>query len=324
MTDADVDGSHIRTLLLTFLYRQMRGLLDRGYVYIAQPPLYRIKRKKREQYIDNDEQLNRILLELGSEDVVLTRLAGRPRLLAAADRPDRRVAGGPGEARRRRHPLRRAASPTTSTATTARPTPCPATSRGSARATRRSHEFLQDEAARAAFFQDHGLDADLFEQPVGARREGREARRRARGAITLHEIFESTEMAKILKAVAGIGLDIERFSPTEDAPLHDHREPRPEERGDDRAAGARSRSWRRSAPTAARASRIQRYKGLGEMNPKQLFETTMDPEKRRLLKVAVNDAAKADALFTLLMGDEVPPRRQFIEDNALNVQYLDV
>ena len=80
MTDADVDGSHIRTLLLTFLYRQMRGLFDRGYVYIAQPPLYKIKRKKREQYVDNDEQLNRILLELGSEDVVLTRIKRPARL----------------------------------------------------------------------------------------------------------------------------------------------------------------------------------------------------------------------------------------------------
>src|SRR5205085_10066714 len=75
MTDADVDGSHIRTLLLTFVYRQMKGLIERGYIYIAQPPLYKIKRKKREQYVDNDEQLNRILLELGSEDVLLTRLA---------------------------------------------------------------------------------------------------------------------------------------------------------------------------------------------------------------------------------------------------------
>ena len=107
MTDADVDGSHIRTLLLTFLYRQMRGLLDRGYVYIAQPPLYRIKRKKREQYIDNDEQLNRILLELGSEDVVLTRVSRRASFRPQQIDKHRRVACRPGEARRRRHPLRR-------------------------------------------------------------------------------------------------------------------------------------------------------------------------------------------------------------------------
>ena len=100
MTDADVDGSHIRTLLLTFLYRQMRGLLDLGYVYIAQPPLYRIKRKKREQYVDNDEQLNRILLELGLGGR-RPHAPGRPaRVHPAADRPHRGVAGGAREARR--------------------------------------------------------------------------------------------------------------------------------------------------------------------------------------------------------------------------------
>jgi DNA gyrase subunit B len=321
MTDADVDGSHIRTLLLTFLYRQMRGLLDRGYVYIAQPPLYRIKRKKREQYIDNDEQLNRILLELGSEDVVLTRIAERHvfspqqidkivESLAALEKLGAGVTryGAALNEYLDRHDKQTHALP-----------------RYIARireGNRESHEFLQDETARAKFIQDNGLDADLFEQPVGGvPKDAKPAAAPRR--VTLHEIFESTEMAKILKVIAAVGLDIERFSPTEAARYTITENP-----------GQKSEATTElKAPleivTQIRANgrkglTIQRYKGLGEMNPKQLFETTMDPEKRRLLKVAVNDAAKADALFTLLMGDEVPPRRQFIEDNALNVQYLDV
>jgi DNA gyrase subunit B len=140
---------------------------------------------------------------------------------------------------------------------------------------------------------------------------------------TKHEIFESTEMTKLLKAIATTGLDIARFSPADEPRFTltenagQKSETRIELRGPLEIVTQIRGNGRKGLS-------IQRYKGLGEMNPKQLFETTMDPEKRRLLKVDIADAAKADALFTLLMGDEVPPRRQFIEDNALNVQFLDV
>jgi DNA gyrase subunit B len=317
MTDADVDGSHIRTLLLTFLYRQMKGLIERGYVYIAQPPLYRIKRKKREQYIDNDEQLNRILLELGSEDVVLTRIKDQHVFAAAQiDKIVESLAAleklGAGVTRYGaqlpdyldRHEKETMVLP-----------------RYIARireGNKEGHEFLKDEHARAAFVQLHGLDADLFEQPDANTKTPFSTKR-----ITLHEIFESTEMAKLLKAIAATGLEINRFGTTEEA-----RYVITENTGQKSETKLELRSPL-DIVTQIRANgrkglSIQRYKGLGEMNPKQLFETTMDPEKRRLLKVNIADAAKADALFTLLMGDEVPPRRQFIEDNALNVQYLDV
>jgi DNA gyrase subunit B len=291
-------------------------------VYIAQPPLYRIKRKKREQYIDNDEQLNRILLELGSEDVVLMRLSDRhvfspqqvDRIVESLAALEKLGAGVTRYGAQLSEYLDRHDEKTH-----ALPHYVARIREGN----KESHEFLQDETDRLKFVQDHGLDADLFEQPDSAapKPDGKPAAVPRR--ITIHEIFESTEMAKILKSVAAIGLDIKRFSATEAARYTITENPgqKSEARTELRAPleiVAQIRANGRKGLT------IQRYKGLGEMNPKQLFETTMDPEKRRLLKVAVNDAAKADALFTLLMGDEVPPRRQFIEDNALNVQYLDV
>ena len=322
MTDADVDGSHIRTLLLTFLYRQMRGLLERGYVYIAQPPLYRIKRKKREQYIDNDEQLNRILLELGSEDVVLTRLSDRH--VFSPQQIDRIVESLAALEKLGAGVTRYGAALNDyldqhDRATHALPRYIARIREGN----KESHQFLQDDSARSRFIQDHGLDADLFEQPDATLPKPESRPLSTPRRVTLHEIFESTEMAKILKVIASIGLDINRFSATE-SPRYTVTE----------NAGQKSETTTelrtpldivaQIRANGRKGLTIQRYKGLGEMNPKQLFETTMDPEKRRLLKVAVNDGAKADALFTLLMGDEVPPRRQFIEDNALNVQYLDV
>ncbi|HKB91034.1 MAG TPA: DNA gyrase subunit B, partial [Opitutaceae bacterium] len=134
---------------------------------------------------------------------------------------------------------------------------------------------------------------------------------------------ESTEMTKLLKAIAKIGLDITQFSANE-TPRYTLTENLGQKTENKTELFSALDIMAQIRANGRKGLSIQRYKGLGEMNPKQLFETTMDPEKRRLLKVSINDAAQADSLFTLLMGDEVPPRRQFIEDNALNVQYLDV
>ena len=341
MTDADVDGSHIRTLLLTFMYRQMRGLIERGFVYIAQPPLYKIKRKKREQYVDNDDQLNRILLELGAEDVLLTRIRdGHTYDPAQIEQIVENLAllekFGTGVTRY---------GAQLATYLDAHHLETRALPRYLARireGNKETHEFLADEHARSSFLAREGLAAD-FGQPVtatplptdltvdpaatpssslpapsSAPRTGPGAQRR----VTLHEIYESTEMTKCLVALAKLGLDGHRFSRTEEARYLVTEN-----------AGLKSESKTELhgpleivahiRANGRKGLGIQRYKGLGEMNPKQLFETTMDPDKRRLLKVDIADAAKADALFTLLMGDEVPPRRQFIEDNALNVQFLD-
>ncbi|MBT5901393.1 MAG: DNA topoisomerase (ATP-hydrolyzing) subunit B [Opitutaceae bacterium] len=327
MTDADVDGSHIRTLLLTFLYRQMKGLIERGYVYIAQPPLYKIKRKRREQYVDNDEQLNRILLELGSEDVTLTRL--RDNHLFASAQIDHIVENLAALEKMGTGVTRYGASLTEyldehEKETLALPRYIARIREGNDE----SHVFLKDEHARADFTREQGMDADLEEDDEGnaipatsgtvaSSQAGALSRR-----VTLHEIFESTEMTKLLRAIADSGLDINRFHATEEA-----RYVVTENAGQKNEATAELH-----APLAVldhirtlgrKGLSIQRYKGLGEMNPKQLFETTMDPDKRRLLKVDIADATKADELFTLLMGDEVPPRRRFIEDNALNVSNLD-
>ncbi len=325
MTDADVDGSHIRTLLLTFLYRQMRGLFDRGFIYIAQPPLYRIKRKKREQYIDNDEQLNRILLELGSEDVVLERradghkfdpaqvdkivenLAALEKLGAGVTRHGASLAAYLDQHNRQTQELPRYVARIRE-------------------GNKEAFEFLMDDGARAEFSQKNQLDAGAADEPAAvgsAPAAGRSNPPMAAKRVTIHEVFESTEMAKLLRAIAKIGLEIGSFSPKPE-PRYIITENVGQKSELKTELFSALEIVQQIRANGRKGLSIQRYKGLGEMNPKQLFETTMDPERRRLLKVSINDAAKADQLFTLLMGDEVPPRRQFIEDNALNVQYLDV
>jgi DNA gyrase subunit B len=320
MADADVDGSHIMTLYLTFFFRFMRPLIEHGYVYIAQPPLYKIKRKKREQYVDNDAEMNRILLELGSEDVVLKRFRDDHEFPGA--KVDKIV-----ETLSRLEAIsnsvaRFGCSPAAyldrhEEETHELPKYIARIRTGNAE----EFAFLKDDDERSRFYVEHDIQEDMYagmsihEVPV----DGNMVQQR----ISVHEIHEASAMTKLLKELAKIGLDIHNFTPTDEARYTITEN-----------AGTKSETVielhsileivGKIRELGRRGLNIQRYKGLGEMNPKQLYETTMDPSKRRLLKVDITDAADADEVFSRLMGEDVPARRTFIEDNALNASNLDV
>jgi DNA gyrase subunit B len=337
MTDADVDGSHIRTLLLTFFYRQMPKLVRGGYVYIAQPPLYRIKRKKREEYVDDDAQLNQILIGLGADEVKLKNLADGKELspaqlkeiLALLERLSkfsdaiRRHGGDFEEYLTHRDAV-----------TNVLPEYLVKIREGN---TETVQYFGSEESIRA--FHEQNLDLNLFEHeatssvdegangngsapapaPAPAAKKNEGPRRRAR----LVELHESTAVQKLIDELAKKGLKVEHYAAA-DQPLFELHE------GEGEKATAHPifavpEILSKVLEIGRKGMIIQRFKGLGEMNPKELFETTMNPDKRKLLKVDLNEdnAVEADQMFTILMGDVVEPRRQFIEDNALNAR-LDV
>ncbi len=318
MCDADVDGAHIATLLLTFLYRQMRGLIEEGYVYIAQPPLYKIKRKRREQYIDNDEELNRLLLELGSEDVTLIRLRDSHQFPAA--KVDQIV-----ESLARLEQLGNGVTRYGCDLETFLdqhdgenlPKYLVRTRTGNDETFR----FLKNEEERMQFIADEGID-DAFAEVIVRQVEnnGRTVNQR----IGIHEIFEATTMSKILKEHQRLGLQVQAWTPGEEPRYHLVEHLGNEQKEQRMELHSILELLPRIRELGKRGLNIQRYKGLGEMNPKQLYETTMNPDTRRLLKVGIEDAAKAEQTFTKLMGDDVAARRSFIEDNALNATNLDV
>jgi DNA gyrase subunit B len=320
MTDADVDGAHIRTLLLTFFFRQMRGLIESGYIYIAQPPLYRIKRKRREQYVDNDADLNRILLELGAEDVHLTRtqdnhLFSSVEIDKIVEILSRLEVLGRGVTRYGCNLNAYLGECETETYTVPKYL-------GRIRVgNQESIHFLFDDEARIQFYVAQGLTEDIYAS--NHVRELTIEGKRVQQRISVHEVFEAGQITKILKELVAIGIDKHAFIRTDEPQysLIENKGQKSEQVvelhsileviGSIRSLGRRGLT-------------IQRYKGLGEMNPKQLYETTMDPAERRLLKVEIQDAAAADQTFSMLMGEDVPSRRAFIEDNALNTSYLDV
>lgn len=335
MTDADVDGSHIRTLLLTFFYRQMPELVRQGKIYIAQPPLYLIKRKKHEEYIDDDAQLNKILIGLGAAEVRLKNLADG--MVFTSDQFKDMLSGLEklskfNEAIRRHGGDFEKYLQHRDKTTGLLPAYLVKIREGN---TERAIYFSTEAEVRK--YHSENIDLNIFNEPAPEPAEGeadgapaeekapvakREAgpRRRAR----LVELHESHPVEKLIAELGEKGLKIEHYSDN-DQPIFELIE------GDGEKAVthplfAISDILNKVMEIGKKGLSIQRFKGLGEMNPKQLYETTMNKEKRKLLRVILNEdnAVDADKMFTILMGDIVEPRRQFIEDNALNVRNLDV
>ena len=301
MTDADVDGAHIRTLLLTFFYRQMPELVERGYVYIAQPPLYKIKHGKSETYIKDDHELNQHLLRLALDGTQLT-----PRAGAAV------VEGEALGALARAYLLSEAVI-------------------------RRVSDFIDGEVLHALLAHDIEIDTS---SESAARDSAARIGAKVPSGIRVEPRFDDTHERWMLAIIrmrhgnlrvgridedfllSGDYLQIRRTAQMIAGLMGDGASIR---RGDKVLATtsfAEAMKWMLNEVERGLAK--QRYKGLGEMNPGQLWETTMDPGVRRLLRVQIDDAIAADEIFTTLMGDDVEPRRAFIESNALYARNIDV
>ncbi len=301
MTDADVDGAHIRTLLLTFFFRQMPELIEGGYLYIAQPPLYKVARGKSEVYLKDQAALEDYLIEMGIEGAVLRLQTGEE--IAGADLA--RVVDG---ARAFRRVL------------DAFPTHYP--------------RWILEQAALAGAFDPGSVDGDLQTvADVVARRLNLVAAEYETGwtgritqdhGIRLSRILRGVEELRTLDgAVLRLG-EARRLAAISKDTRDVYREPSRLVRKDREQMVYGPIDLLKSVlGEGEKGLSLQRYKGLGEMNPEQLWETTLDPEARTLLQVKVDDLAEADDIFTKLMGDVVEPRREFIQSNALNVEHLD-
>jgi DNA gyrase subunit B len=301
MTDADVDGSHIRTLLLTFFYRQMPELVERGHIYIAQPPLYRAKLGKEERYLKDEHELNEFMLRQALVDAALHPGAGREPI------------AGEALAQLAKSLLLSEAVIGRVSRLIDREVLQAILAGARIDLTRRETAEASAEALEAAIGGDGVAVAPHFDQKT-ERYQVRIERTRhgnVRMSTVDTEFVHSGDYAQIrqtaemLRGLIGAGAYVQRGDKKQ--PVRDFSE---------------AMKW--LLGEVEKATTLQRYKGLGEMNPEQLWETTMDPGTRRLLKVQIEDGLAADEIFTKLMGDEVEPRRAFIESNALGVRNLDV
>jgi DNA gyrase subunit B len=312
MTDADVDGSHIRTLLLTFFYRQMPELIESGHIYIAQPPLYKVKRSKREEYIKDERSMVRFLMRQATSDMKVTsthtntitkgrELADSLEQMVELKRYCEKLVKRLGNDKRLLSILLEAFG-------------------GS------KWILGKDKATLKAIFQDTDGEqitrVEEFLNEAGYKTD-----------LSLDEEHGLWEIEVVAAGGTVVKIDWDLASHVEfqkAIELHETLEERLTapfilgENGTKEAVETREELLEHVLTAAKKDLTIQRYKGLGEMNPEQLWETTMNPEKRTLLQVKIDDAVETDQIFTILMGDAVEPRRRFIENNALDVKNLDV
>lgn len=316
MTDADVDGSHIRTLLLTFFYRQMPELIERGHIYIAQPPLYKIKKGKQEVYVKDDGELNAYIMNAALENVALHVNADAVALSGMA------LESLAHEHMTVENIIARLSNRYEEVLLRAFSNSDEITEQISADTdlleawTNKLSELLPKSSGERASNRDAGSYTAEYEPADAEGEGGRIAIIKLQHGISQtryvpREFFDSNEYRAImalsgkLKDLLGTGAYVRRGEKNQ--PVKQFSE---------------AIEWLMAE--ARRGQSIQRYKGLGEMNPDQLWDTTVNPETRRLLQVRIEDAVKADEIFTTLMGDHVEPRREFIEKNALTVANLDV
>jgi DNA gyrase subunit B len=308
MTDADVDGSHIRTLLLTFFYRQMPALVENGYVYIAQPPLYKVKRGKKEEYIKDEKLMFRYLMRMGTDDVNITNngqpLEGRELSKMLEQTTDfksyfsrftRRLQN---ESKLLEALLEGFAG--------------------------KGGVLMKNEIKLRKVFEQDDLMAEIEGKVAGA---GYKTELKTDEEHGLSEIEVTLANGQTLLFDWNMASYVEFQKAIELKRALELNFPGPFVLGENGASNeieTREELLEKVTGMAKKDLTIQRYKGLGEMNPEQLWETTMDPEKRTLLQVKIEDLVETDDIFTVLMGDQVEPRRKFIEDNALDVKNLDV